>query len=136
MKRIIASIGLCLFAAQVALGSADALFLCLCFDHDDGEVACAPAAETEHCTHSDAELIAPAQPDCSDLLLTCEGENLIERSSSQPKLKPPSYDLLPALISLVETTRNLPTIARAPQECPTPPPLTPDFHDRSVVSLT
>lgn len=95
MKRSIASLGFLLLACHVALGSAGAVFLCLCFDQHAHASPCAPsdnASGTAACAHDEAEpsvglQVAPSEEACGDLLLVGSDIEALDRAKELLKLK-------------------------------------------------
>ncbi|MBK1879931.1 hypothetical protein [Pelagicoccus mobilis] len=124
MKRIIASIGLLLLACQVALGSAGAIFLCLCAS---SEAECAPPAPTlledDCCAHSEEKESAQEKEECSDLLLTTDDLDSVEFNKETTKLLtlvPVAIFELPELYNLASLFEQQPPAARAPPEIASP----------------
>ncbi|EDY83773.1 hypothetical protein VDG1235_3400 [Verrucomicrobiia bacterium DG1235] len=94
MKRIIASIGLVFLAAQIALGSVGAIFLCLCVGHEEHASPCAPAivdtSESAACLHDEpvaSTVEKPADEACDDLLFTGNELEPVDRLGDSLKLK-------------------------------------------------
>lgn len=96
VRKAIAIIGLFILASQVALGSASALFLCLCQGEFTHETPCQPKSKDDSagsCQHDEAEpqlqQTTLDHDDCNDLLIKNAADLPIDRKSESQFVKAP-----------------------------------------------
>lgn len=105
-----------LLACQVALGSAGALFLCLCAPHEAPCAPPAPVAQADDCC-APSEQNTANEDDCADLLFTSEDIETDAFHKDGSKLSPTPILVtfeLPELHRPAELFQRQPTPARAP----------------------
>lgn len=121
MRRAIALFGILALASQTALGSAGALFLCLCQDAATHDSPCEPAESalaSSACRHdAQAEPAADGCESCNDVLIDAADIDSLGRLADYPPIKSPLLAFAFSFVPQPEAGRpavSRPLPARAP----------------------